>query len=154
MGDKKKKKVIWTFDGDFGYLSNFSRHSFSELDGTIWSTNEHYFQAAKTKNPWYRFKIWSAQKPGEAKRLGNECPMIQGWENRKLSVMLSGLKMKFDQNKDIAEKLRSLKGYFLIEGNTWHDNYWGNCTCGKPSCKELGHNNLGLLLVLIRDKIL
>lgn len=148
-----KKKVIDSFSDDFFYLSNFSLYGFDEDNGTIWKTNEHYFQAAKTKHPEWRYKIWKADSAWKAKELGNLAPLIRGWEHRKLMVMLAGLKMKFSQNPEIAKKLKSLKGYQLIEGNTWHDNYWGNCTCS--ACVNTdGQNNLGLLLMVVRDKIL
>jgi predicted NAD-dependent protein-ADP-ribosyltransferase YbiA (DUF1768 family) len=32
----------------------------------------------------------------------------------------------------------------LIEGNTWHDTFWG-------VCDGIGENNLGRLLMKIRD---
>ena len=37
----------------------------------------------------------------------------------------------------------------IVEGNYWHDNYWGNCTCDK--CKNIeGQNKLGKILMKIR----
>jgi ribA/ribD-fused uncharacterized protein len=148
-----KKKVIDNFGGDFYYLSNFSPHGFQELNGAYWKTNEHYFQAAKTKHPEWRYKIWKADSAWKAKEYGNLAPLIKGWDYRKLMVMLRGLEMKFTQHEDIAKKLKSLEGYYLIEGNTWHDNYWGDCICA--ACQNTkGQNNLGDLLMVLRDKIL
>ena len=38
----------------------------------------------------------------------------------------------------------------LIEGNTWSDNFWGDCHC--PKCRGIkGENNLGKLLMKIRE---
>jgi predicted NAD-dependent protein-ADP-ribosyltransferase YbiA (DUF1768 family) len=40
----------------------------------------------------------------------------------------------------------------LVEGTTWHDNIWGNCSC--PKCKNIpGQNRLGKLLMQIREEI-
>jgi predicted NAD-dependent protein-ADP-ribosyltransferase YbiA (DUF1768 family) len=40
----------------------------------------------------------------------------------------------------------------LIEGNTWHDNTWGNCVCQK--CQDIpGRNMLGMLLMELRTEI-
>jgi len=36
----------------------------------------------------------------------------------------------------------------LAEYNTWHDRYWGICTC--KVCHKQGENHLGLLLMKIR----
>ena len=40
----------------------------------------------------------------------------------------------------------------LIEGNTWHDNYWGDCSCNRCKSKS-GENMLGILLMELRDKL-
>ena len=51
---------------------------------------------------------------------------------------------KFTNNDALHLKERLLKTgkEELVEGNTWHDNYWGNCTCEK--CKNIaGQNKLG-----------
>ena len=39
----------------------------------------------------------------------------------------------------------------LIEGNTWHDNYWGVCSCSK--CNGRGKNRLGKLLMKVREEL-
>lgn len=146
-------EIIDNFSGDFGYLSNFSNHDFVDNYTAVWKTNEHYFQAAKTNHPFHRWRIWAAETPGQAKRYGQRCPIVKNWEDKRLMIMFVGLKMKFQQNPDIAEKLKSLENYLLIEGNTWHDNIWGDCVCDR--CKNIdGKNYLGKLLMLVRDKIL
>jgi hypothetical protein len=40
----------------------------------------------------------------------------------------------------------------LIEGNWWHDNFYGSCTCNK--CVNKGENNLGKILMKIREELL
>ena len=40
-------------------------------------------------------------------------------------------------------------GAVLVEGNTWHDNYWGCCTCSRCAGRR-GRNNLGRLLMKLR----
>lgn len=41
---------------------------------------------------------------------------------------------------------------YLIEGNFWHDNFWGDCRCRKCKDKE-GENRLGLLTMKVRDSL-
>ena len=50
------------------------------------------------------------------------------------------------------EKLLSTKDRELIEGNFWHDNFWGDCSCKK--CQDIeGGNRLGKLLMEIREVV-
>ena len=142
-------KEIRNFDGDFNWLSNFSPHEFYDERGALWSTVEHYYQAMKTWDIIEKDKIWSARTPGKAKRLGREVPLRNDWEHKKIEVMCDGVTWKFFQNKDIQKLLISTEGYELIEGNTWHDNFWGDCTCDK--CKnKTGQNWLGKILMEVR----
>ena len=65
-------------------------------------------------------------------------------------VMLNFLRIKF-MNAELRDKLLETGDSVLIEGNTWHDNYWGNCSCAK--CKDIeGKNMLGRLLMQVRER--
>jgi predicted NAD-dependent protein-ADP-ribosyltransferase YbiA (DUF1768 family) len=39
----------------------------------------------------------------------------------------------------------------LVEGNTWHDPFWGDCHCGR--CPADGENMLGGVLMELRDTL-
>ena len=39
----------------------------------------------------------------------------------------------------------------IVENNTWHDNFWGVCTCSR--CNERGTNVLGIILSKVRDNL-
>ena len=56
--------------GNWGIFSNFSRHKVT-IDGKIWPTNEHYFQAMKFKGTPHEERIRKAKTAWEAKKLGN-----------------------------------------------------------------------------------
>ena len=141
-------KIINSFTGHFDFLSNFSKHSFIDRYGIEWKTSEHYYQASKTNDLKQKKLIMMCDTPGRAKSIG--CNLKNNWNTIKMSVMYNALKMKFNQNLDIQKKLRSTFDYKLVEGNYWHDNYWGNCFCDK--CKKItGKNYLGTLLMIIRD---
>lgn len=61
------------------------------------------------------------------------------------------LKCKFS-NENLEKKLLATGDTELIEGNYWHDNFWGQCYCSR--CKYIiGHNHLGKLLVKIRNDL-
>lgn len=121
------------------WASNFWYHKPGE-------TVEHLFQAEKTLEPDYKQRILSADSPTIAKRWGREVPLRPDWEEVKLNVMLECLHKKFD----IPEYRALLMQHHgtLAEMNTWHDNYWGVCTC--VWCGKKGLNMLGQLLMYLR----
>ena len=55
-------------------------------------------------------------------------------------------------NTPLMQRLLNTKDAYLIEGNQWHDNFWGICIKSDcPKCQDsIGHNNLGLLLMELR----
>ena len=68
-----------------------------------------------------------------------------------LLVVLS----KFVQHPELGELLVQTEDAGLVEGNTWHDNYWGACICPKCGAGDLyyGLNYLGRILMMTRDVI-
>lgn len=142
--------MIDCFDGKFAFLSNFSKSPIS--DGNIvFPTVEHYFQAAKTLNMEDYEAIAAADTPGQAKRLGRNVKLREDWEEIKEQVMLDALRKKFSLPAFRA-MLLSTGDEELVEGTTWHDNVWGNCTCER--CKNIeGQNKLGKLLMQVREEI-
>ena len=143
--------TISNFDGEYRFLSNFY-NSPIEKDGIVYPTNEHFFQAMKTLNIEERQMIAEAETPGEAKRMGRKIGLRPDWEEVKYPVMKEGLRLKFFTHKNLAKKLIDTGDAWLIEGNYWHDNTWGDCSC--PRCLTIdGKNWLGTLLMEIRDEV-
>lgn len=145
--------VIDNFSGPWDFLSNFSRHGFKIND--IWfPTVEHWYQANKTcvGDVEMFMEIATASTPGRAKRLGQTVKLRPDWEERKVDVMLEGVKEKFKQNRELIVMLSATREKLLVEGNHWHDNIWGDCSCEK--CKHIiGKNLLGNVLMYVRDLI-
>ena len=142
--------MINCFDGEFAFLSNFYP---SKIDDSYFDypTVEHYFQAAKTLDLEKRAEIAAADTPGRAKRLGRKVKLRLDWEEIKDQVMLEALRKKFEIPA-LREKLLATGNKKLIEGNTWHDNTWGDCYCER--CKDIkGQNRLGKILMQIREEI-
>lgn len=138
------------FDGEFAFLSNFYPSAIS--DGyTTFPTVEHYFQACKCEYMDDYDAIAAAPTPGQAKRLGRQAVLRDDWEQNKLNVMETALRKKF-AIPELREKLLATGDAELIEGNHWHDNFYGDCHCDK--CKGIpGQNSLGKLLMKIRADI-
>lgn len=142
--------MIDCFNGKFAFLSNFYPSPIT-VDGIIFPTVEHLFQATKTVSLVEREKIAAAATPGQAKRLGRNVILCDNWEEIKDDVMLNALRLKF-AILPLREKLLATGNEELVEGNTWHDNIWGNCSCDR--CKKIeGQNKLGKLLMQVREEI-
>jgi predicted NAD-dependent protein-ADP-ribosyltransferase YbiA (DUF1768 family) len=60
------------------------------------------------------------------------------------------LEAKF-ADRDLADRLVATHPHKLVEGNTWHDQFWGDCHCGR--CPGEGENMLGVALMELRDKL-
>lgn len=141
--------AIDDFHGKYFFLSNFY-NSPIWYKGKLWPTVEHAFQAAKVDDDTAN-KILVAKTPGDAKRLGRQGKMCPNWDTYRITVMRECLQRKFLCNDELLKQLLDTGDEELIEGTTWHDNFWGNCTC--PKCANItGENMLGKLLMEIRDK--
>ena len=142
--------MIDCFDGHWAFLSNFYWNEI-EFEGIAYPTNEHFFQAMKTLDVNERRAIANCLTPGRAKRMGRRVALRPDWEDVKESVMLEGLCLKF-ADEQLADWLLETGDEELVEGTTWHDNEWGNCSC--PKCAHIeGKNKLGRLLMIVRDMI-
>ena len=143
--------VINCFNGEYAFLSNFA-HSPITFKGKTWLTVEHVFQAAKTLDENKREQIRLALTPGKAKHMGRKVHLRSDWEQIKKEIMLKSIRLKFKQNPELKEKLLRTGDAVLIEGNTWHDNIWGDCCCLK--CQKIkGKNVLGEILMKVRDEL-
>jgi len=102
---------------DFAFLSHFYAAPIV-LDGTLWPTVEHFYQAQKSFDPDYRAAVMNAISPGAAKRLATN-PNASGkgseyswfkkngqsprpdWKDVKLHVMRRADLAKFSQHQDL-----------------------------------------------------
>lgn len=143
--------MISSFSGKYGFLSNFHECPFTDSEGLIYKTNEHYFQAQKMAHKADRLEVINASNPQLAKIIGRGRKMRSDWESVKDGVMLVGLRLKF-KDPVLREKLLATNEEVLVEGNMWHDCEWGFCTCVKCCGKEK-KNKLGQLLMKVRGEI-
>jgi ribA/ribD-fused uncharacterized protein len=141
--------MIDRFDGEFEFLSNF--YPSEVLSPTL----EHHFQASKVVNLDWFCEIREAETPGKAKRLGRQAPLRSNWNQIKDKVMLDLVRKKFTQ-PNLRQLLLATGTETLVEGNTWHDNYWGACIMQyrhKPCWDEIRQNKLGHILMRVRREI-
>lgn len=142
--------MIDKFEGEHAFLSNFYPTRLAVF-GIVYQNSEAAFQAFKTLDIPTRKNVFSKATAKEAKKLGRELKLRTDWDFVKLSDMEYVVECKFYQNPELLQKLIDTGDEELVEGNTWHDNFWGNCTCEK--CKDIpGENHLGKILMDIRKK--
>ena len=142
--------VIKGFRGEYYFLSNFSESKIN-YKGHTYSNGESAFHSEKNSSSEYKEKLEIAN-PSEAKKLGRRVKLRPDWEQVKNDVMYEVIYAKFSQNGELRRKLLETGNSILIEYNTWHDNYWGICTC--PRCKDKpGKNMLGITLMRVREAL-
>lgn len=140
---------ITSFKNQFEWLSNFHIAPFT-YQGILYPSNEHFYQAWKFPAD-RRLEIAQLPNPKDAKKRGREAKLCWNWDSIKIEVMRIGLHEKF-KNPELAAKLIATGNFELIEGNYWHDNFWGSCTCDK--CKNKPKQNmLGTLLMQLRTNL-
>ncbi|MEM7553719.1 MAG: NADAR family protein [Cyanobacteria bacterium P01_A01_bin.84] len=134
----------------YGCFSNFSFHEIV-IDDMYWSTVEHYYQAQKflgSKDEEIISAIHQAKTPDKAAELGR-CRTLKlrhDWDTVKIEVMHKAVLTKFVTHAEIREVLLSTDNELLVE-NSPTDYFWG---CGVD---KTGKNNLGIVLMDVRDKI-
>lgn len=140
--------AIENFNGEFEFLSNFYIYPVT-YKGIIFRAAEYAYQWDKTNDPDWKHRIATASTCRKAKQFGRACPLRENWKSECNDVMEAILINKFSHS-NLKQKLLDTKDFELIEGNIWHDNYWGDCQCEK--CKNLhGQNMLGKILMKIRS---
>ena len=147
---------------DYAFLSNFYPADI-EINGCLWPTVEHYYQAQKSTNSEYRSLILNAKTPGRAKRIGDSRinssfinkkswfrnhpeSLRDDWSRVKVLVMTTAINAKFTQNPWLGELLKDTQPCDIIEDSP-NDNFWGIGSNGH------GHNQLGEILMAVRDNL-
>lgn len=136
--------IIDKFKDDFAFLSNFASCTVN-YEGINYPTVEHAFQAAKSLDDRDRTHIAYLDTPAKAKTYGRTVKLRPDWEVVKVSIMEDLLRQKFSQ-EPFKTLLIQTGSAGLIEGNHWHDTFWG-------VCNGVGQNHLGKLLMKIRKEI-
>jgi N-glycosidase YbiA len=142
-------------EGGWPFLSNFYPCTVM-LDDVAYPSVEHAYQAAKTLNLKEREKfLYAGVKASDAKRMGDTINKSGkrriDWEQVNTSIMKDLLMQKFYPTV-LRRKLISTFTAELIEGNWWHDTFWGVCegTCKQGPHEPFGENILGKLLMEVR----
>ena len=140
------KDMVKMFRGKYAFLSNMYAVSFV-WDGRTYGSSEAAFQSAKSLDPAVR-DTFSSMAGVTAKREGKKVLLRGDWDGVKDEIMEDILRAKFSQNPDLLKMLVDTGDMELVEGNRWHDKYWGvDLFTGE------GENHLGNILMKIRSEL-
>lgn len=139
--------MIKEFKKEYKFLSNFYPVDI-ELHGKVYSSVEHAYMSCKSySEEWKDFCSDKKNSAGYVKKESKKIKLIENWEFIKLSIMETCLRNKF-KNPELARKLLYTNNEFIQEGNYWGDKFWGVCLKTNQ-----GENNLGKLIMKIRNEL-
>lgn len=137
------------FKNEYAFLSNMYSCPV-KFDGEVFPCVETAFQYAKCadENDKERFMntrgFWV--NGYTARSIGRKVKLRSDWDTYRLEVMKELLEDKFYHHEKFREGLKLTRKIEIVEDNTWDDTFWGKCN-GK------GENNLGKMLMEIREEI-
>jgi ribA/ribD-fused uncharacterized protein len=135
-------------------FTNFYQGKQINLDGKLWPTSEHYFQAMKFIGPnsYVQEKIRTTPSPRDVFTLANgrtgtyKHLIRPDWDSVKDTIMYQVVFCKFSQDEQLKKLLVSTAPRKLIEASPV-DPYWGYGSDKK------GKNMLGKTLMQVRDEL-
>ena len=136
--------MVYGFTGEYRFLSNFWFVDV-ELDGIIYRSTEHAYQAAKTFVEQERMLIQRLSRPSDAKKYAQTIKIRDDWDSVRWGIMYDLNCQKYSI-PEFGDRLLETGNMYLEETNTWNDTYWG-VYHGK------GENNLGKILMAIREDL-
>lgn len=141
--------MINSFTGAYAFLSNYYDPCPMTFEGRLYRNSEAAYQAQKCADESKK-DLFAELDPDEAKNLGKRVWIVDDWDDRKADIMRKIVRAKFEQHPELATRLVETGDEELIEGNTWHDNFFGDCQCAE--CRGIpGGNWLGIILMDERE---
>jgi ribA/ribD-fused uncharacterized protein len=129
---------------EYYWLSNYEVCEI-HYEGLIYTSTEAAYQAAKSTDPFVRSKFINIS-PAKARKLGQEITCRKDWDKVKKQVMYDVNLYKYTKHEYLKNLLLETGDKEIVEENWWLDTFWG-------VCKGKGENNLGKILMKIRDEI-
>ena len=135
------------FFGPYKWLSNTFPCTVS-YQGLVYPSSENAYKAARVFTE-YRAPF-TTSSPLEAMSLAETTPRldIDQWIPLRVQIMREILFSKFTLNPDLAQKLLETKNAHLEERLWWKDIFWGY----DVNLRQ-GENNLGILLMEVRERL-
>lgn len=155
---------FYNLKNKFAYMSNFYKTNFTDIHGTLFSCSEQYFMYHKCKtfdpsNDILLEKILNETSPTKIKQYGRQVQNYNEiiWKEKRYNIMLEALRLKFNQNENIKQKLLETNQKKLYEASK-NDRIWGIGYYDKDAVHtdkyRFGENLLGNALMEIRSELL
>ena len=154
---------FYNLKNKFNYMSNFYKTNFTDKDGIKYNCSEQYFMYHKCKifdpkNNILLETIITEKSATKIKKYGRQVQNFNDkiWKEKKYNIMLEALRLKFNQNEIIKQKLIETKSKILYEASK-NDRIWGIGYYDKDAIKidksKFGENLLGNTLMEIRSEL-
>ena len=148
---KEYEEVVSSFNDSYAFLSNFY-YSQIKYEGHTFMTLEHCFQAQKAVTDQDKRVIMSAPTPEKARKLGNDMKLREDWEEVRLKILTECIRIKFEPDSTLADKLIGTGSKLLVDGNYSHEMFYGSCLCDDHK-NQPGQNILGKSLMRWRNRL-
>ena len=154
---------FYNLKNEFNYMSNFYKTNFTDTDGIKYNCSEQYFMYHKCKifdpkNNILLETIITEKSATKIKKYGRQVQNFNDkiWKEKRYNIMLEALRLKFNQNEIIKQKLIETKPKILYEASK-NDRIWGIGYYDKDAIKidksKFGENLLGNALMEIRSEL-
>jgi ribA/ribD-fused uncharacterized protein len=155
---------FYNLKNKFKYMSNFYKIEFTDKDGIKYICSEQYFiyHKCKTFDPKNNILLETIITETSATKIKKYGRQVQNfndiiWKEKRYNIMLEALRLKFNQNEIIKQKLLETKSKILYEASK-NDRIWGIGYCDKDAIQlndknKFGENLLGNALMEIRSEL-
>ena len=128
-------------------FTNFYQGKPVMIDGKLWPTTEHYYQAMKTEDKLLQEKIRQSPDVRTVFNLGQQISKRPDWAKHSVNYMVKAVREKFTQDDQLNKLLLSTKDTVLVEAAGKRDSFYGAGGDWK------GTNHLGQILTHIRAEL-
>lgn len=153
---------FYNLNNKFDYMSNFYKTDFTDKNGIQYNCSEEYFMYNKCitfnqNNNKLLQDILTETSPIKIKQHGRKVQNFNDtiWKEKRYNIMLEALRLKFNQNEIIKQKLLDTKPKILYEASK-NDKIWGIGFYNKEAIQtdksKFGKNLLGNALMEIRSE--
>lgn len=142
--------MIGFYEREHYYMSNFSSFAI-EMDGELWMTSEHAYQALKFSHKKHKDiikKVRDAPSAHEAKKIARKYAdsVRPDWDKVKVYIMEDICRLKLHQHPYIQKKLKETGDEELVEDSP-KDAFWG------WGPHKDGENHLGKIWMKLRAEL-
>ena len=154
---------FYNLKNKFAYMSNFYATNFTDKDGIKYNCSEQYFMYWKCKtfdseNEQLLKDILKEISATKIKLYGRQVKNYNDtiWNEKRYGIMLDALRLKFNQNLSIKQKLLLTEPKTLYEASK-NDKIWGigfyDADAIRTDKSKFGTNLLGKALMEIRAEL-